>query len=282
MASLRGSLASALNFRRVQLDARQFWDPRRVAEERRRSIAALFRSLLPDINTLRDASALDLGCGEGGGVLALRDAGAKSVLGIDLAADRIAVANELVANDLSCTCRVGDGERIGVADASFDFVLCCEILEHVRCPRSFLIEVARVLRPDGAALITFPSFASVTGPHLWHLVNIPFGQYLLGLDAVREAAAVALRGAGQACDGTWDPLNRITIRSFRRILAQVPDLSIQLMRVHSRFLPMKPLSRLPMINDLAGDSVRALLRRRRASCLQGSPGGSTHHRRTAS
>lgn len=262
MTSLRGSVASALNSRRVHPEERQFWDHQRVAEARRQSIAALLKSLLPDIGVLRNAAALDLGCGEGGGVLAIRDAGATSVLGIDLDADRIAAAQVVTADDPSCTCRLGDGERIGVPDSSFDFVLCCEVVEHVRSPFDFLTEVTRVLKPGGAAIVTFPSFASITGPHLWHLVNIPFGQHFLGLDAIREAAGRRLQAQGKPFDGSWDPLNGITIRSFRSTLNRIPELSVELLRVHSRFLPLKPFSRLPIVDDLAGDSVRTLLRKR--------------------
>ena len=261
-ASFRGSVASALNFRKVQPEGRQFWDPIRVAEARRNSIGALVNGLLPNTSALQGAAALDLGCGEGGGVLALRDAGAASVLGLDLDAAAIKAAQQVTAGDPACVCRLGDGAGVGEPDGSFDFVLCCEILEHVASPREFLAEVSRVLRPGGLAVITFPSFASITGPHLWHLVNIPFGQHLLGLDAIREEAGRQIQAAGRSFDGTWDPLNGITIRSFRRILKEMPELSLEVLRVYSRFPPLKPFSKFALLDDLAGDSVRSVLRKR--------------------
>ena len=51
---------------------------------------------------------------------------------------------------------VSDVTSIPVPDASFDVVLCTEVLEHVPEPVRALEEMARVLRPGGRLLITAP------------------------------------------------------------------------------------------------------------------------------
>jgi ubiquinone/menaquinone biosynthesis C-methylase UbiE len=45
--------------------------------------------------------------------------------------------------------RLSPGERTPFPDASFDLVLCCNVLDHVHDPAIVLNEVCRVLRPSG-------------------------------------------------------------------------------------------------------------------------------------
>jgi SAM-dependent methyltransferase len=49
-----------------------------------------------------------------------------------------------------------DGGKFPPADATFDGILCSEVLEHVFTPEVFLGEIHRVLRPGGHLLLTVP------------------------------------------------------------------------------------------------------------------------------
>jgi SAM-dependent methyltransferase len=54
---------------------------------------------------------------------------------------------------------------ISVADASYDTVLCTQVIEHVADHHALLSEVYRVLRPDGMLILS--------GPMYWHLHEEP-------------------------------------------------------------------------------------------------------------
>jgi SAM-dependent methyltransferase len=49
-----------------------------------------------------------------------------------------------------------DGIRIPFPDASFDHVMCSEVLEHVPHAEAFVAELARVVRPGGSIVLTIP------------------------------------------------------------------------------------------------------------------------------
>lgn len=50
-----------------------------------------------------------------------------------------------------------DGHKIPFKKASFDFVICNEVLEHVEHPEKVLLEIKRVLKPGGVAVIEMDS-----------------------------------------------------------------------------------------------------------------------------
>jgi 2-polyprenyl-6-hydroxyphenyl methylase/3-demethylubiquinone-9 3-methyltransferase len=93
--------------------------------------------------------ALDVGCG--GGLLAEEFAHLGcAVVGVDpswesLAAGRQHAAGQGLAIDYQCA----SGELLPFADASFDVVYCCDVLEHVADLRRVIAESARVLKPGG-------------------------------------------------------------------------------------------------------------------------------------
>lgn len=53
----------------------------------------------------------------------------------------------------------GTAEATGLADASFDLVLCTQVLEHCMNPWAAVREIHRILRPGGHAI--------VSAPHVW-------------------------------------------------------------------------------------------------------------------
>jgi SAM-dependent methyltransferase len=67
------------------------------------------------------------------------------------------LASEYVGNDVEARpglTSVSPIEALDLPDASFDVVLCTQVLEHVRHPQKALGEIARVLKPGGYVLLT--------------------------------------------------------------------------------------------------------------------------------
>jgi 2-polyprenyl-6-hydroxyphenyl methylase/3-demethylubiquinone-9 3-methyltransferase len=94
-------------------------------------------------------AVLDLGCAGGFMAEALAQRGA-DVTGIDPAAEAINAARAHARKGcLRIGYDVGVGEALPYADATFDAVVCVDVLEHVADLTMVLAQVARVLRPGG-------------------------------------------------------------------------------------------------------------------------------------
>ena len=100
----------------------------------------------------RGKAVLDLGCAGGFMAEALAQRGS-DVTGIDPAAEAIDAARAHARKGgLRIGYDVGVGEALPYDDASFDAVVCVDVLEHVADLNKVLSEVARTLRPGGLFL----------------------------------------------------------------------------------------------------------------------------------
>ena len=102
------------------------------------------------------AEGLDVGCGLGRNMKLLRDHQPDlQMVGLD-----VAEAAVLAARDEGFTSLCADASNeIPFSDASFDFILCGEVLEHVVRTDNLLRELKRVLRPGGTLVLTTPNIA---------------------------------------------------------------------------------------------------------------------------
>ncbi len=100
-------------------------------------------------------TVLDAGCGTAYGAKLLAEAGAREVVGVDLAKGVL----EAVAAGMPDNVRLepGDLRQLAFEDASFDLIVCFEVLEHFEEPLRVLDELQRVLAPGGLLLISSPN-----------------------------------------------------------------------------------------------------------------------------
>jgi SAM-dependent methyltransferase len=112
------------------------------------------------------ARILDIGCGEGRHTCAAYRLKRVTVVGADLSFTSLVAAREkLRFHDqlgehgggrwgLSVT----DINRLPFADATFDLVICSEVLEHIPEDRAAMAEILRVLKPGKDLVVSVPRY----------------------------------------------------------------------------------------------------------------------------
>jgi len=136
--------------------------PKKLRAARRR--LDLIRSFVPD------GRLLDIGCGVGDCLLAAGEAG--------FDAEGLDVGDYAVQHcrDLGFKVHQASITQTGLPDRSFDVVTMWDVLEHIPRTADGLVEVARVLRPGGIAVIVTP-----TGEYIKaHLFRQTYQNYRAG------------------------------------------------------------------------------------------------------
>lgn len=166
-----------------------------------------------DLGLKSGDTVLDLGCGFGRHAFEAARRGAQ-VIAVDAARDEVEgvagmfmamiEAGELVGTQARAFCVQGDALKLPFLDATFDRVICSEVLEHIPDDRAAMVELARVLRPGGTMAVTVPRF----GPELinWALSDeyhsVPGGHIRIYRRSVLESrlhsTGLRVRGHGYA------------------------------------------------------------------------------------
>lgn len=104
---------------------------------------------------VEDKKVLDLGCNTGYGTELLSQA-AKRVVGVDVSRKAISIAKEKY-NSSNIDFHLVDGKELPFGDGEFDFIISCQVIEHIVDYNVFLDELKRVLSPTGVAVFTTPN-----------------------------------------------------------------------------------------------------------------------------
>ena len=128
------------------------------AEVRKTVFRFFERAFLKLLPSDRDASILDVGCGEGAFLLFVKANGYRNVSGVDLSPENVAICT---ASGLSVT--LGDVTRLDWAErGGCDGIVAIDLIEHL--PKAgagpFLEELRLALKPGGRLILQTPNMGS--------------------------------------------------------------------------------------------------------------------------
>jgi SAM-dependent methyltransferase len=148
----------------------------------------------------RGRRVLDVACGEGYGTYMLAQGGASAVVGVDVAADAVAMARTRFSA-AGVRYLVGDATELPAvlsAEAPFDLVVSFETIEHVADVERFLAGIRAVLAPDGVVVISAPNEPGPSG----HDSANPFHRQTFTFDQLRALVERHLGAARRWYFGT--------------------------------------------------------------------------------
>ena len=134
-----------------------------------------YLTMLNLLNPEPGKKLLDVGCGKGVFLFLASKMGLQTY-GIDISKVAVDIARRV---SHTSEIRVGLGEELPWDDNSFDYVTCLGSLEHFLDPAKGVKEMARVLKPDGRALILVPNSFFIGHIYIW-LGDTAFLQTLEG------------------------------------------------------------------------------------------------------
>jgi ubiquinone/menaquinone biosynthesis C-methylase UbiE len=193
-------------------------DPR--IDRKFRKICELVRAQLPC------EAFLDAGCGDGRYLAALAAELPARRAGTDISERILETARQRVDADF----RQGSLEALPFADGEFDLVLCTQVIEHVPDADGAIAELARVLRPGGALVISTDNARN-------------FVTQALNAPRTAAVAALRLRGARGRIESPATPYTRATFRTLVERGGFTVD-RVETFRFHLMWpLDAKPLTR---------------------------------------
>ena len=110
-----------------------------------------------------------------------------------------------------------NAEALSFADSSFDLVVSCDVLEHVNDPVAAFREIARVLRPGGTAILTFPMDPNLDDNQ--RRAEIADGRVRHLMPAVYHGNPLSPKGSLVFTDFGWEVLGQLAA-------AGLPDASL--------------------------------------------------------
>ena len=200
------------------------------------------------LGKLHGKDVIDFGCGDGAETIEIAQAGARSVVGVDIQTSRFPAASER-ASAAGVADRVRFASR---AESLADVIVSIDSFEHFENPAEILRIMSALLRPGGRVIASFgPTWFHPLGGHLFSV--FPWAHLLFTESAlIRWRSDFKSDGAtrfGEVAGG----LNQMTISRFERLVADSP-----LRMVHFETVPIRRLQTVSM--SLTREFTTAIVR----------------------
>ncbi len=138
------------------------------------------RRLLQTVYEQKPKIVLDAGCGRGYYLnLLSKFQIIEKIVGIDCCKEHLLFAEELATKNNKIELTFADICNLPFPDNCFDFIICSEVLEHIKNDHHAIKELMRVLKPAGTLAISVPNknFPLFWDPLNWILMR-GFGSHV--------------------------------------------------------------------------------------------------------
>ncbi|HWG41642.1 MAG TPA: methyltransferase domain-containing protein [Gemmataceae bacterium] len=166
---------------------------------------------------LAGRTVIDFGCGTGADTIEIARHGAERVIGLDIVAEALAVAERAA-------------ERANVADRccfqtttteKADAILCLDSFEHFSDPAGILRTMAGLLKPGGTVLVSFgPPWLHPYGGHSFSA--FPWAHLIFTEKSLLRWRSHHCGDGATRFGEVRGGLNQMTIRRFERLVADSP------------------------------------------------------------
>jgi SAM-dependent methyltransferase len=119
----------------------------------------LLAQRIAELGVLPEANVLDVGSGTGSHLRLLKELGFQKVVGVDNSDEAIRFCKQKGLGEV----HKGDIYHLPFATDSFQLILATDILEHLEDDGRALVELNRVLAPEGWLIVTVPAFHGLWG-----------------------------------------------------------------------------------------------------------------------
>jgi SAM-dependent methyltransferase len=215
------------------------------------------KRLVPNFpERVRGKSVLDYGCGHGWQAVAMRQAGAREVHGIEIDDDRIN-DGRLLAESVGLTDvtfgRVPDREK-------YDTVISLGAMEHFYDPAAELAQLCSLAREEVIVSFAQPWY-SPYGTHLDGTTRIPWLNLIFSEKTLMNVRNLYPNGSDGAkrFEDVRGGLNKMTVQRFERLVGSIPGMRIHDIRLRGvKGVPI--IIRIPLVRELGTSAATCILR----------------------